>query len=336
MKKIQIVIVVFLVFFAIGAKAEGLNISPSVIDEKAKAKEILKYTVKLKNEKASMVQLYAVLYDILPNKDREISSPSELDQKTSVTKWTSVKRGVISLQPGEEVEVPLEIDVDLTAIPGTYHSVIAFAEGNNRSVAESNVNSADQILVNIEVGDQTIEKAQIEKFETTKNIFTKYPVSLNLQIKNNGNVAITPKGEIFIYNRRDQQVGEVDLNSLGDQVDKDASKNFQIKWTNEAGGFGKFKAKLEAEYGTKNPRDLQDTIYFWVFPTVYLIFFVIGLFLTTFLLTYLLFKKSQHARQAHRSSDDDNLEEEEEFEDDEDDEDDNNHHGHIINLKKHV
>jgi hypothetical protein len=312
MKKIFSVIVLFFLFFgqgklipdhtknlwffyAVGASAEGLKVSPSVIDEKAKARDILKYTVKLKNEKLNKIEVYAVLYDILPDGSRLILGPSDLDKKNSITKWTSIKRGVIALEPGQEIEVPLQIDVDLTAVSGVYHSVIAFSEGSNKNLAEVNVDLATEILVNIEINDQIIEKAQIEKFNTKKNIFTKYPVAFDLQIKNNGNTTITPSGTILIYNRRDQQVGQVDVNSLATVLEKDTSKNFAIQWTNDSDGFGKFKAKLEVEYGTKNKRDLQDTVYFWVFPLKYLALFFVILFAFTFLLTYLLFKKSRCA-----------------------------------------
>ncbi|MBU4217256.1 hypothetical protein L6270_05520 [Candidatus Parcubacteria bacterium] len=320
MKKIQIITILFLLFFAIGVKADGIKVSPSVIDEKAKAKDILKYTVKIKNEKANKIELYAILFDILPDGSRAILTPSELDQKTSITKWTSIKRGVISLDPGAEVEVPLQIDVNLTATPGVYHSVIAFSEGSNRAIAEVGVSAASQILVNIEVGDQIVEKAQVEKFAASRNIFTKYPAILDLQIKNNGNVPVTPSGEILIYNRRNQQVGQVGINSLSTAIEKGSSTQFEIQWTNDAGGFGKFKAKLEAEYGNKMRRDLQDTIYFWVFPIKYLIIFGIGLFIVTFLLTFLLFRKSRHVKYGRQADNDI-------YEDDEDDDDG------VINLK---
>lgn len=301
MNKTKIIIILFFLFFAVGVRAEGVKISPSVIDEKAKARDILKYTVKLKNEKANKVELYAILFDILPDGDRVIAAPSELDKKTSITKWSSIKRGVIVLDPGAEMEVPLQIDIDLTATPGVYHSVIAFSEGANRTIAESAVGTASQMLINIEINDQIVEKAQIEKFEAVKNIFTKYPAVFNLQIKNNGNTAVIPTGEIIIYNNRNQQVGQADLNSMGESIEKETSKKFEIQWTNDSGGFGKFKAKLEAEYGTKSKRDLQDTIYFWVFPTRHLIFFGLGLFAVTFLLTFLLFKKSRHVKYGHRA-----------------------------------
>jgi len=326
MKIIKILTILFLLFIALGVKAEGIKVSPSVIDEKAKAKEIFKYNVKIKNEKDRKVDLYAVLFDILPDGSREILTPSELNRKTSITKWTSIKRGVIELNPGQEVEVPLQIDVDLTAIPGSYHSVIAFSEGSNTDQAKAGVSAASQILINIEVGDQIIEKAQIEKFTALKNVFTKYPAILNLQIKNNGNAPILPKGEILIYNRRNQQVGQVDVNSLGVQIEKETSKNFEIQWTNETGGFGKFKAKLEAEYGSKTSRDLQDTIYFWVFPTKYLIIFGVSLFFLTFLLTFVLFKKSHHAKYGH-------LAHNAIYEDDEDEDEDYEDDG-VINLKR--
>lgn len=320
MKKIYILTILFLLLVAVGVRAEGVKVSPSVIDEKVKAKEILKYSVKIKNEKANKIGLYAILFDILPDGSRAVLTPSELDRKTSITKWTSIKRGVINLDPGAEMEIPLQIDVDLTATPGVYHSVIAFSEGSNRVAAEGNIGTASQILINIEVSDQIVEKAQIEKFEAVKNIFTKYPAILNLQIKNNGNAAVVPTGEILIYNRRNQQVGQVDVNSLRTSIEKGTSTKFEIQWTSDDGGFGKFKAKLEAEYGNKTKRDLQDTIYFWVFPTKYLIFFGVGLFTVTFLLTFLLFRKSRHVKYGYRA--DNIIYEEDDYEDDE-----------IINLK---
>jgi len=297
MKKILFLIFLFFPIFC-SAQAGELEIVPRVIDENVRVKDILKYTVKLKNNTERKLNLYAFVNDITDESGVVTNvSRSDLDRKISITDWTSIKRGVIELMPGEGMELPLEIKVSIYAIPGKYHSVITFAEGSNRQAAQGGVTgNGSKIFVNINVEDNVIERAQLSSFTSQENIFTDFPAIFELNVKNSGNSEIEPRGKVFIYNRREQVVGEVEI--AIEKMEANQEKKTLINWNGD-GKFGKYKGKLELEYGSKDVRDLQDTIYFWVFPKKIIIIFVVGLFVCTFALTYFLFKKSHKIKYSH-------------------------------------
>jgi hypothetical protein len=131
------------------------------------------------------------------------------------------------------------------------------------------------------VKENIVENAQIKTFQTEKDMFFQLPVKFLLEVENIGNRSIQPTGSIYIYNRRGEEVGTIPVNKGLASVSPLASHSFEQDWAAEQ-GFGKYKARLVAEYGNQSG-SLQDTIYFWVLPRGFLTMFGGG-FLTLVLI----------------------------------------------------
>ena len=266
-----------------------VTVSPTIIDHKVKARDILELSVKITNNTSSKVNLYPIVNDISITEGRqEFLEPSLLDKSTSLARWIQISRGVIELRPGEAKEIPFSVHVNLNAKPGKYYAVITFAQGSTRVEAEAKALKLNQpqVLLNIEVEEHIIERAQIQRFQTEKNFFLNFPVKFLLGIENTGNREIKPVGSIHIYNRRGEEVGSVDVNQAQAAIVPQAYNLFENLWQSKK-GFGQYKAVLAAEYGNEEKRDLQDTIYFWVLPWQFLIFFGGGLLVLIILLLLL-------------------------------------------------
>ena len=276
--------------------AQGeIAVSPTIIDQKAEARDILELSVKITNNTSSKVNLYPIVNDISITEGRqEFLEPSLLDKSTSLARWIQISRGVIELRPGEAKEIPFSVHVNLNAKPGKYYAVITFAQGSTRVEAEAKALKLNQpqVLLNIEVEEHIVERAQIQKFQTEKNFFLNFPVKFLLGIENTGNREIKPVGSIHIYNRRGEEVGSVDVNRDLAAIVPQAYNLFENLWQSKK-GFGQYKAVLAAEYGNEEKRDLQDTIYFWVLPWQFLIFFGGGLIALIILLSWLIFKNKK-------------------------------------------
>lgn len=175
------------------------------------------------------------------------------------------------------------------------HASVSLPQGPNRSEAHGSMGRTPypKIMLNFEVVENIIEKAQIKKFATTKNIYLKSPVIFELNIENFGNRPISPQGSLFLYNRRGIELGRLGVNAGKEEIGAGESKIFTIDWQPKK-TIGKFKAKLELDYGLDQSRDLQDTIYFWVLPLPILIVFSSGLFLVLLLLIIILFRRTHH------------------------------------------
>ena len=117
-------------------------------------------------------------------------------------------------------------------------------------------------------------------------------IYFSFTINNAGNREIIPRGAVYVYNRRGQEVAKLDANQDGEKVGANGgSKDFLVSW-NGGEGLGKFKAKLELEYGNKETRDLQDVMYFWFLPKRVLIIFVSSLILVIIFLTTMIFRRT--------------------------------------------
>ncbi|RLC38046.1 hypothetical protein DRH27_03225 [Candidatus Falkowbacteria bacterium] len=296
MKKTLIIIFLFISFPVLAQDSGMLDVSPNIIDEKVKARDIKEYTVILKNIGGKRLDIYPVVNDYSENEGRqEFLEPGSADRSVSLSSWISIKRGVIELEPGKETEVALDIKVNPSAVPGKRHALIAFPNGSNRPAAEKNMLNANtaSLMINFEVEEEIIEKTQIKNFKTDKNIYFKVPVNFNLEIDNFGNKEIVPAGSIYIYNRRGQEIDSLVVNPGKFAILAGESRWLENEWNKEI-GLGKYKARLEAEYGAEGKRDLQDTIYFWVLPLKFIIIFGISLVFLMVLIVAFLFKKTYH------------------------------------------
>lgn len=276
----------------------GIVVSPVIIEQKAEARDILEFSLKITNNTYSKVDLYPIVNDISIKEGRqEFLDPSLMDKSTSLARWVKISRGVIELWPGEEKEIPFEIQVNLSAKPGKYYTTITFAQGSNRPEAEERALKLNQpqVMLNIEVEEHIIEKAQILKFQTDKNFFLKFPVKFLLEIENIGNREIKPEGSINIYDRKGQEIASVDINQTQAGIASATKNLFENIWQTKK-GFGRYKAVLRAEYGDKEKRDLQDTIYFWVLPWQTLIFLGGGLLVLIIVLFLVISKKLRYTK----------------------------------------
>jgi hypothetical protein len=271
-----------------------IEVTPQIIPEQVKASELHEYTITIKNNAEYKANIYAIVNDVSIEEGRqEHIAPSKLDKQTSLARWIRIKRSVIELMPGESIEVPLEVQVDINAISGKRYATISFPQGNNQKIARSRMmqEPVAQILLDFEVVDFVVERAQIKQFKPSRSVFLKPPVNLILGIENFGNRSVSPAGAVYIYNRRETMVGSIEIETKDDPIEPETSKEYNLNWL-DSSGFGKFKAKLELEYGQGETRDMQDTAYFWVLPLKFLLIFLGGLFFVITVLTIIIFRKT--------------------------------------------
>lgn len=267
-------------------------VTPTIIDQKAKARDLLEYSLILKNSSPAVVFLYPIVNDIsIQDGKQEFLDPTLLSKANSLARWIDISRGVIILKPGEERTIPLAVKINLEAQVGRYYVAITFSDGPNRPEAEKNALKFNQpqVILSVEVEENVIEKAQIRNFQSKGKLFIKSPVTFTLEIENIGNRGIKTVGYINIYNRRGQEVGRIDLNQNGEDIQPQSKQLADYLWQAQ-GGLGQYKAKLTIEYGQLAARDLQDTIYFWFVPWPILIVLGVALMIL-FLLCILSVKK---------------------------------------------
>lgn len=243
-----------------------LTAVPVVVDEKAKARDILKETLTITNTSQRKLTLYPAVNDVKPQEGQEafVSAQNAADKQDSLANWIELSRGVVELSPGETRQIPFVIRVSLNALPNTYHADISFFEGSNREEAERR-NPLAVITVNTEVQADIKESMQLNKFVTDGFFFSGDDVLFNFQVENIGNQELKPKGEIRIYDRKGREVISIPVNAEGKTLTPDQKAQLASAWS-AAQGFGKFKAFLNIDYGNNQSGKLQDTVFFWIIP----------------------------------------------------------------------
>ena len=130
----------FASFSPIIARADStadLTVTPVVVDEKAKARDILQEKITVTNTSKRKLQLYPSVNDV-KSQDGEkpfAEAQSGPERSDSLANWIEISRGLVELNPGESRELPFVIRVNLNALPNTYHADISFYEGSNRADA---------------------------------------------------------------------------------------------------------------------------------------------------------------------------------------------------------
>lgn len=257
----------FLIFaLAPFAYADDLSVTPAVIDEKAKPRDIIKQTITILNTSDRKLNLYPSVNDInVQEGEQAFAAASNADERAvSLANWIELSRGVVELGPGEEKVIPFVIRVHLAAAAGAYHAAITFADGSTREMAEASA-PLSTIDVNVDVAADIKETMQLNKFFTDRIFFSGDDVLFNLQLENIGNQDLKPKGEIRVYDRRGKEVAALDVNKDGQMISPDQVSQLASVWS-AAQGFGRYKAFLNVDFGASQKASVQDTIYFWVVP----------------------------------------------------------------------
>jgi len=274
-------------------KKTGIVVTPTIIDEQAKIRDIFTYTISITNYIDRKVSLYAIVNDVsVSDGKQEFITPSQLDRRTSLARWIKISRGAIELNPGESTEVSLEINVSPDAQPGKRYAMISFPASPNRYAAEkavSGVGSA-KLLINFDVKEVIVEKAQTSEFETSRNVYIQPPVIFNIEVQNFGNREIVPIGKIYLFNRRGEEIKQLAIDYSEAPISPGEAGKMALEW--DAGKqLGKIKAKVELEYGGSE-RDLMDTIYIWLIPLPYLIGFIVFTIIAVIILVVFLFRRT--------------------------------------------
>jgi hypothetical protein len=252
----------------------GTPPTASIIDKQSEKGDITEYTVKIKNNLGGKASIYTLIYDI--NSDgtlKQYNDPSELDDATSITRWVEFRRAVIEVEMGQEATQVLKIKPSINALSGTYHAVMILGQGSTRTGAAETAEKFNEakIFLNWTIKDHTVERAEIAEFRPLKPVLTRSPLGFSLKIKNIGNTAVVPSGEVVLYTKNGKELSSAAIS--GSSIASGETKSFpvNIKFN---GGPGRYKAKLIGEYG-ETSKDLQDVIYFLYLPTVLLSIIII-------------------------------------------------------------
>jgi uncharacterized membrane protein len=193
--------------------------------------------------------------------------PSMSDRTASLASWIEISRAGINLPIGETKTVNLTLRVSHDPAPGVYHALIGFGYGRNRDESEAQVKNgqAPGTIITVTIADKKVEFLKLSRFIIDRFVTSSDNQAASYAIKNPGDIALTPSGDIILYDNRGAEVGTLSVNPDKIQIQPGEEHQFNAK-VPVKGFFGKYKAFLTVEYGNSQIASVQDTVFFYVFP----------------------------------------------------------------------
>lgn len=191
-----------------------------------------------------------------------ILPPNTLSSKYSAAAWIGVTPNTFTLQPGHEQVINYYVQVPSDARPGGHYAAIVYTPAVTKGVtgSGSTVNTQLGSIFYITVNGPVTEKALISKFFA--NPFSEYgPVNILTQIKNLGDLHISPKATITVSGLFYNQSKNLDTHNIFPEAARDFENSM-----GQTLMIGRYRATLMGSYGSNNNLPLVASVYFWVFP----------------------------------------------------------------------
>ena len=287
-----IVVVGMLAMFAPLLPAQALTISPPYTDFRLNPGDTVLDVIKLYNEDPFPITFHPQIMSFTHLDNDESGTPSfyppnERRDGTGLGQWITLtdKARSYTVQPSERANIPITITIPKNAQPGAHYGAVLMASGSEEQKGgQVGVTSKLGSLIFVNVSGEIDENARIAEFGfKEKKLWYNYrPVDFFLRFENNGNTNLRPAGNLFIKNWYGRQVASVKVNDpVGSTLPK-STRKYEFGWSSgqksdkkgfvaevlkewHGFAFGKYKATLFLNYGSKNQILSQERV-FYVWP----------------------------------------------------------------------
>lgn len=268
--------------------SQAVTLIPPSLEFTAKPGELINTKVKLFNETAEGFTQYSSTANFTA-KD-ETGTPAfapETDVK-DLASWMALGKGPFTLNPGDRLEIPVEIRVPVDAEPGGHFAGIFFSSQPPESTGGGQIAITSKVgaLVLVRIEGEINEAASVVSFATAdgQKSFNRPPVDFALRVRNDGNVHVRPTGEMTIRNLLGGTTSVIAMNAGQGAVLPQSIRRFAGRWerqTNAPGqgnffqeigrewrnfAFGPYTGSVSLTYGLAKDKTATASVNFWVFP----------------------------------------------------------------------
>ena len=188
-----------------------------------------------------------------------------------------------SLEPGQQIILPIVINIPLDAEPGgLYGSVLISSQANAQGSTGTAIISRLGALFFVNVNGEVTRDGQLTSFKKIDSEGAK--TSFELLFTNNGNVHLNPYGNIRIFNLMGTQISEVEVPAYFAMPD--SVRYRKVEW-NKGKLFGRYKAVASINRGYDNIVD-EMSLTFWVMSAKLLVTILGGIILLILIIIWLI------------------------------------------------
>lgn len=271
------------------------TVQPVFVDKKFNQRETATQTITLHNPTDVTVRVYATvnaIADELSGTLVEFLPRSQVDNRNTATSWIEVERGRITIPPGESNDVTVRFSIHHQAVPGIYRVRLGFATGANRTQAEQRSLQGDVpgTTIRIEIEDARTSFLQVHDFSLDRFILDGRTEYIRFTIINPSESELVPAGEIVFYNMRGSEVYSLPINQDNHTIEAGGKHTFS-EVIPQIASVGRHRALLSVRYGDGQHAQINDTVFFYNFTVVALLFIFIGIVVATVLLSYVIHRR---------------------------------------------
>lgn len=290
--KLLTVLAVVLTLLAVPGKtsyADTVSVIPPRFELRGNPGDIIQEKLRIRNDSQQSIT-YAIQVEDFQAKDDQggvdlIEKDNEGNASYKLASWITTDPEKITLAPGDEKVVTINIKIPKTAEPGGHFASVLIKRSGGDVTGGASVDSRIGSLILLRVSGAITESAAVDSFKAEESISQYGPVTFALRTKNDGNVHVQPKGTIVIYNTFGKEVTKIPLTQAN--VLPGSARVVKSIW-DEKNLIGRYTATLQATYEQNTqpgvePKTLTASTTFIVFP-LWLLWTIIGLIILIFLL----------------------------------------------------
>lgn len=287
---------------------QAVTLIPPTLEFTAKPGDTIPTKVKLFNETAEVITQYSSTANFSAKDETGTPSFAPETDVTDLASWMTLDKGPFTLNPGDRIEVLVEIKVPDNAEPGGHFAGIFFSSQPPESTEAGQIAIASKVgaLVLVRIEGEINESASIVSFATAdgKKSYARPPVDFLLRVRNDGNVHVRPTGELTIRNILGGTTNVVAVNTGQGAVLPKSVRKFDVAWEKQGnsgprGSFfqeiatewrnfalGPYTASVSLTYGLAKDKTATATVEFWVFPWRVILVVVIVIVLVILLIVF--------------------------------------------------
>jgi hypothetical protein len=292
--------------------ADGLQISPALIELNGDAGKTYNVDLKVQNVTASDLIFNSSVNDFASK--NETGTPNILldetnPSPTSIQSWVSnIPSFTLAARQTKTINATITIPSD--AEPGGHYGVIRFS-GSTPTLTGTSVGltASAGTLILVKVSGVINEKLDLITFEATSNnkpssLFESGQITFLTRFQNTGSIHLKPVGQVIIHDAFGGTVATLPVNAEKGNVLPASIRRF-TEDLNKQWMFGLYKADIAISYGTTGQAIVQ-TISFWVIPYKLILVGLIVLITLIFVLRTLIKRYNSYIvaktnKQAHNN-----------------------------------
>jgi len=223
----------FLTALAQTSPGLDLTISPPVMEFNVKPGDKIKEKFRIRNNLTSPIGLEINVNKLSSDSVSGEAVPAEPTSSDEFISWLSLASSKFSVPSKEWKEVSFSIDVPITAAYGYYY-VLRVAPTGDPTINGSGAKVKGEVLVVILLNvkkEGAIAKGKLFEFKPNNFISEYLPVDFSVKVKNEGNVHMKPRGNVFIRSFHQNDVAILDVNSTLSSVLPNGTKTYTTSWS---------------------------------------------------------------------------------------------------------